>query len=342
VTATSRGRFVVIGENIHATRVLMRNGPRVAALPDGRPALSFTDEGDANRHLSVPDGAIEGSGDKQKVKHVKAAVLAGLAGGEDAALGLGYVRFLARRQAETGAEYLDLNVDEVSNDVEGRVAAIRWLVTAVDDATPAKLALDSSAYEVLRAGLDAAARTAGAPLLNSASLERLDVLDLAAAEGCPVVLAASGEGAMPASANERVANGLRIIEAATGRGLTLDALYVDALVVPVAVDAEVGRHFLDAVRALRAAVGPDIHLTGGLSNVSFGLPLRRLINDVFIDLAAGAGADSGIIDPVANDPRRIFLQDRGSRAYQLAASLLTGRDPYATEFLTAYRAGELA
>lgn len=342
MTGTAPRLFLVIGENIHATRVLLRSGARVAALPDGRPALPFTDEVGVGRLLPVPEAALDGTGERQKVKHVKAAVLAGLAGGPDAELGRGYVRFLARRQAEAGAAYLDLNVDEAGNDLDVRVAAMRWLVAAVEDATPAALALDSSAPEVLRAGLESATRAGRAPLLNSASLERLDVLDLAAAERCAVVLGAVGERGMPASAQDRVANAERIVEEATRRGMALGALHVDPLVLPVAVEPEVGAWFLEAVRTLRATYGPEIHLTGGLSNVSFGLPLRKLLNDVFIDLAAEAGADSGIIDPVASDPRRIFAQDRSTRAYRLAADLLTGRDPYGMEFLAAYRAGELA
>jgi 5-methyltetrahydrofolate--homocysteine methyltransferase len=342
MTDTARGRFIVIGENIHATRVLLRTGVRVASLPDGRPALPFIDDDGAERLLPVPDAALDGSGEKQKVKHVKAALLAGLAGGRDAELGRGYVRFLARRQADAGADYLDLNVDETSNDLDLRVAAMRWLVGAVEDATTAAVALDSSSPEVLRAGLLAAARTAGPPLLNSASLERLDVLDLAAAEGCAVVLGATGEHGMPASAADRVANGERIVAQATGRGMALGALHVDPLVLPVAVEPEVGAWFLGAVSTLRSKYGPQIHITGGLSNVSFGLPLRKLLNDVFLDLAAEAGADSGIIDPLASDPRRIVGLDRDTRAYRLAADLLTGRDAFGMEFLAAYRAGGLA
>jgi hypothetical protein len=341
MTDTRRGPFIVIGENIHATRILLRIGARVGSLPDGRPALPFTDDGGTDHLLLVPDAALEGSGEKQKVKHVKAAVLAGLAGGADGELGRGYVRFLARRQAEAGADYLDLNVDEVSNDVEVRIEAMRWLVAAVEDATPAALAFDSSAPEVLGAGLATAARTAGAPLLNSASLERIDVLDLAAAEGCAVVLGATGSGSMPGSAQERIANSERIVEEAARRGIAHSRMHVDPLVMPVAVEPEVGAWFLEAVGTLRERFGPEIHLTGGLSNVSFGMPLRKLLNDVFIDLAAAAGADSGIIDPVASDPRQIFVQDRKSRAYGMAADLLTGRDAYGMEFLSAFRAGEL-
>ncbi len=334
--------FIVIGENIHATRVLLRSGARVGALADGSPALPFTDDEGAARLLPVPATALEGAGERQKVKHVKAAVVAGLGSGPDAELGRGYVRHLARRQAEAGAHYLDLNVDEVANDLDTRVAAMRWLVAAVEDATPVALSFDSSAPEVMRAGLETATRAAGAPLLNSASLERLDVLDLAAAEGCSAVLGAVGASGMPASAAERVANGERIVAEATRRGLALGALHVDPLVLPVAVEPEVGAWFLDAVRTLRATFGPEIHLTGGLSNVSFGMPLRKLLNDVFIDLAAEAGADSGIIDPVASDPRRIFAQDRTTRAYSLASDLLAGRDAFGMTFLAAYRAGELA
>jgi Pterin binding enzyme len=340
MTKTLGGPFIIIGENIHATRVVLRSGQRVATLPDGRPGLPFTDEFGRGQILPVPDGAIDGPvGPKQKVKHVKAAVLTGQ--GADPELGRGYVRAMARRQAEAGAHFLDLNVDEVTTDIEGQLAAMRWLVGAVEDATDVGLALDSSSGEVLRAGLAACTRRAGVPLLNSAARDRLDVLDLAAAEGCSVVLSATGLGGMPASADERGANARNLIEAATARGLGLRDLYVDALVMPVAVDPAVGGYFLDAVRTLRTAFGPELHLTGGLSNVSFGLPVRKLINDVFIDLAATAGADSGIIDPVANDPRRIFAQDRAARPYRLAADLLTGADPYGGEFLLAFRRGEL-
>jgi 5-methyltetrahydrofolate--homocysteine methyltransferase len=343
MTDTLHRPFIVIGENIHATRVVLRGGQRVAALPDGRPGLPFTDESGTDRILPIPDAALDGpEGPKQKVKHVKAAVVAGQ--GDDAKgaeLGRGYVRAMARRQAEAGAHYLDLNVDEVTTDVDSRVAAMRWLVDAVEDATDVALALDSSSVEALREGLAACTRRAGPPLLNSAALDRLEVLDLAAAECCSVVLSATGVSGMPTNADERTANARGLIEVAIARGLSLRDLHVDALVMPVAVDPEVAGYFLDAVSSLRAAFGPELHLTGGLSNVSFGLPVRKLINDVFIDLAATAGADSGIIDPVANDLRRIFGQDRQARPYRLAADLLMGADPYGGEFLMAFRAGEL-
>jgi 5-methyltetrahydrofolate--homocysteine methyltransferase len=338
---TRHGPFRVIGENIHATRVLRAGGSALANLADGAPALRFLDEDGVDRLLPVPAAAIEGSGDRAKVRHVKAAVLAGLDGGEHAELGRGYVRWLARRQVAAGADWLDCNVDEVSTDLDRRIAAIRWLVAAVEDATAVPLSLDSSSTDVLRAGLAALGSTSGVTLLNSAALDRLDVLDLAAAEGCHAVLAATGTGGMPTSAAERVANARGIVDAALARGMTEGSLHVDPLVLPVAVDPVHGAAFLDAVREIRAAFGPALHVTGGLSNVSFGLPARRLLNDVFIDLAANAGADSGIIDPIANNPARAIGQDPETRAYRLAADLLTGADPFGAAFIAAFRAGEV-
>jgi 5-methyltetrahydrofolate--homocysteine methyltransferase len=147
---------------------------------------------------------------------------------------------------------------------------------------------------------------------------------------------------MPANADERVANAVQLIDAAVGRGIAPETLYVDPLVLPVAVEPDAPCHVIEAARLLRARYGASIHLTGGLSNVSFGMPERHLLNDVFIDLAAAAGIDSGIIDPVASDLERVFAADRDARPYRLAADLLLGRDPFGGAYVAAFRAGELA
>jgi 5-methyltetrahydrofolate--homocysteine methyltransferase len=342
-TTASGTPFIVIGENIHATRVVLRSGKSVTMGPDGRESVRYVDARGAEHLLPIPEEVTAGQEFANgRVKQVRAAVVNGMSGGPDAEAGIDFIRSLAQRQEAARADYLDLNVDEVTPDPARQVAAIRWLVGVVEAASTLPIALDSSSAAVIDAGLAASSRETSAILLNSASIERLDVLDLAARGGGPVVLSAAGAGSMPANAGERVANAERMINAALDRGIGLGRLHVDALVLPVAVDPEVGSYYLDAVRRLRTTYGPDIHLTGGFSNVSFGLPARRLVNDVFIGLAADAGADSGIIDPLAADSDRVFGIDRGSHAYRLAADLLTGVDPYGMEFLTAFRSGELA
>jgi 5-methyltetrahydrofolate--homocysteine methyltransferase len=132
-----------------------------------------------------------------------------------------------------------------------------------------------------------------------------------------------------------------MVERALALGISMDLIYVDPLVFPISVDGRFGEHCLDAIRELRARYGPEVHITGGLSNVSFGIPQRRLINDVFLVLAIEAGADSGIIDPIANDVERALGLDREARPFQLALDVLSGADRNCRAYMKAYRAGEL-
>jgi cobalamin-dependent methionine synthase I len=349
-TSTTGRRLIVIGENLHATRVVKRDGPNVTTLPDGRPAIAFRDAGGGPATLPLPAAMLDGAdATSPRVKHVRAALLAGLAaeGSDeasilaDAAAARRYVEAMAARQVAAGADYLDVNVDEVADDLPTRIAAMEWLVRTLTETSGHPLALDSSASEILLAGLDALPADAPRPVLNSASYERLDVLDLAAARRCPVVLSAAAGTEMPSTADAKVAAGTRILEAALERGIAPDACHVDVLVLPVAVDPEAGRAFLEAVARLRERHGPGVHLSGGLSNVSFGMPVRRILNEAFIDLALEAGLDSAIVDPVGTDLERAMQPDRTTETYRLAADALLGRDPYCVDFLTAYREGTL-
>lgn len=334
--------FLVVGENIHATRVVRRAGRHAVEESDGRVGVAFEGPDGEPRvlpvHPAIASGRDFAAG---RVKHVASAVRWGLDDGPEAPDAVAYVRALAARQEAAGADFLDLNADETAADTGTRVAAMEWLVAAVEPAAGVPLAIDSSDPAVLRAGVAACRRAQGAPLVNSVSLDRPELLEWVAGD-CPVVLAASGSGSMPADADERVRHATVLLEAAFRAGVTPSAAFLDPLVLPIGVVPEGGVHVLDAARRLRAAFGPELHLTGGLSNVSFGMPERRLLNDVFIDLAAEAGFDGGIIDPVASDLGRVFAQDREAQPWRLAADLLLGRDPFGAEYVTAFRAGRLA
>ena len=140
---------------------------------------------------------------------------------------------------------------------------------------------------------------------------------------------------------QRVDNASHMIDLAFDKGIAPGDIHVDLLVFPISVDSQYGRHFLDAVRQIHDKYGPDIHITGGMSNVSFGLPARRLVNDVFVNLAIEAGADGGIIDPVARPIQGVVKLDKQSKGYQLARAMLMGEDMFCEAFITAFRAGEL-
>jgi cobalamin-dependent methionine synthase I len=339
-----KSEFCVIGENIHTTRVVLRAGKLVAADPTGKESVRYTTVAGEARYLPIPE-PIKQRQDYQegRVKHVMIAIRAAMSGAKpEAGEGMTYLRAMIDKQIKGGADYLDLNVDEISLRLEEQKTAMRWLARTVEELSPAPLSIDSSNLEILAAGLEVCQGKAGPPLLNSASLERIEALDIANRRRLPVVVTAAGASGMPQNTEERVENAMRIVEAALAKGIPPERMHVDALVFPISVDSRFGNHCLDAFRRLRERLGPEIHLTGGLSNVSFGLPCRKLINEVFMNLAVDAGADSGIVDPVANDLNSVFLADRSSRPYQLAEDMLLGRDRNCKNFLRAYRKGELA
>ena len=337
--------FKVIGENIHTTRVLRRKGKRISDLAGGTQAVNYRTKAGELRYLLIPEEFKKTQDyDEGRVKHVQIAVRGAMAGGEQAAEGLRYLQRLAERQEDAGAYFLDLNVDEISLYPEQQQAAMRWLVATMKQASRLPLSIDSSNVDIIRAGLEAwndGGSGNGRGLLNSASLERLDALDLAREHDVQAIVTAAGKSGMPSDTAERVANASRVVDAALAKGMPAGDIYVDPLVFPIAVDQDFGNHCLAAIRALRERYGAEIHITGGFSNVSFGMPARRLINDVFLRLAIDAGADSGILDPVTSHIDSVLGLDRSTRHYRLAEDLLLGNDEYCAAFIRAHRKGEL-
>jgi 5-methyltetrahydrofolate--homocysteine methyltransferase len=354
MTSFERIPFSIIGENVHATRSYARQGKNLVSV-GGEERLAFRDAAGAKRTCPIA-APVAASAEfaKNKVKHVRNALLLGLGGDgvlggektgpvspEAAADARDYLVAAAVRQQRAGAHYIDVNVDEIDADEGVRVAAMEWLVRLLEPALAVPVSLDSSSLAVLEGGFRASGARSGPLLLNSASAERPEALDLAAANGAAVVLSAAGSGALPSTVQGRLDNADVIYAAAMERGIDPADCHVDLLVLPVAVDAEAGTAFLDAARRFRAEHGPEVRITGGLSNVSFGLPNRKLLNDAFIALAMDAGVDSGIVDPIAVDIARIRSLDRGARPFQVAADVLTGVDQFAMDYLAAHRAGEL-
>jgi 5-methyltetrahydrofolate--homocysteine methyltransferase len=114
----------------------------------------------------------------------------------------------------------------------------------------------------------------------------------------------------------------------------MDDRYLDPLVFPIGAGPEFGGHYLDAVRKIREMF-PDVHIFGGHSNVSFGLPDRKLLNSTFVSLAIIAGCDALMVDPIMNPPRQF-------NDFLFAANALTGKDEYSVKYLKYTRANAAA
>ena len=122
----------------------------------------------------------------------------------------------------------------------------------------------------------------------------------------------------------------QVINETRRAGVPDEKLYIDPLVMTIATNTQAAQTTFNTMRAIRAQF-PQAHISCGLSNVSFGLPVRSLINRTFLVLAVDAGMDTAIIDP----------NDRELQAAMRAADLLQGRDKHCLGYTRAYRAGLL-
>lgn len=232
----------------------------------------------------------------------------------------------ARRQVEAGADVLDVN-----GGVEGRDAEyLPWLVRVVQDAVDVPLCLDSPNPEALRRALPLCKQQ---PMINSitAEPERLEqFLPLVKEHKTRIIALCIGAAGMPSGVEDRLATASGLVETLTKAGVPLEDIYVDPGLFPVSSAPEQPRSALE-VFGLVTQRYPQVHTIGGMSNVSFGLPLRRLLNTVFLSMAMARGLDSAIVDPC----------DQQLMASIAAAEALLGRDEYCASYLRAYRQGKL-
>ena len=141
-----------------------------------------------------------------------------------------------------------------------------------------------------------------------------------------VALCMSDEG-MPETADQRLKIAEKLVEGLTKNNVALENIYVDPLVQPVATNTRFGVEFLEAVERIMNG-WPGIHTMCGLSNISYGLPERKFMNQTFMTMAIAKGLDGAIINPL----------DKRMMATIIAAEALDGRDDYCMKYLQAYRA----
>lgn len=238
-----------------------------------------------------------------------------------------FVQDLARSQVDAGANYLDVNA---GTNPDREPEDLVWLVETVQAAVAVPLCLDSANPRALAAAIPTAGQT---PMINSISGEpsRLgQILPLAARHGCRIIALALDDQGIPKDVDGRMAVVRQLLAATRAAGMADESVYVDPLVMAIATDNQSGAVTLETMERVRAEY-PEAHLTGGLSNASFGLPARSLVNQAFLTLALGAGMDSAIMDPT----------DRALCGALLAAEVVLGRDRHCLTYNRAFRAGKI-
>lgn len=236
-----------------------------------------------------------------------------------------FISQLAISQVEAGSTYLDVNA---GTSPQREAEDMAWLVSTVQEATGTPLCLDSANPEALKAGLALIKQT---PLINSVSgeknrIENILPLALEYKTGL-ILLALDDKTGIPSTSEGRLEIIVHLVDLAKDGGLTEEQLFVDPLVTAISTGDTNGMITFDTIRKTRETY-PAAHITCGLSNISFGMPLRSLINQTFMAMCIQVGLDCAIIDP----------NDRNLKGIMLSAEMLMGKDRFCQKFSREFRA----
>lgn len=236
-----------------------------------------------------------------------------------------FVQDLARRQVEGGAHYIDVNTAQGDNEHED----MEWIVRVVQEAVQVPLCIDTTDAEVAEIGLKNCQQKA---MLNSISMEkeRLEgMLPLIKKYGCSVIGLTMDDNGIPKTVEERVRIAGELVEVFKREGLDLNELYLDPLVLPLAVSSDNGVIFFRCLQEIKGKY--QVKTVSGLSNVSHQMPKRKLINRYFLAICMAHGMDVAIMDST----------DRKLTSAVIATELLLNKDRFGRNYLKAHRSDVL-
>ena len=232
-----------------------------------------------------------------------------------------------KKQTEAGASYIDVNAGaRIGHEKEDMI----WLLDVVEKATDLPLCLDSPDPNILEMAYGMVNKR---PMVNSISLEKdrfEPMIEFLKGKDCRIVALCMDDSGMPKTADDIVSRARILVSKLENIGFERDDIFIDPLVQPIGVDTGNGKMVMRAVRTIMNEL-QGVHTTGGLSNISYGLPQRKIINRCFLAMMVANGLDSAILDPL----------DRKVMEVVLTADMVAGNDDYCMQFIKATRSGTI-
>lgn len=205
-------------------------------------------------------------------------------------------------QLDAGADLLDVNTGPGRDDPAGDMV---WLIKTIQDATDARLSLDSPSFKTQQAGLNECKREA---LINSTTAEQKRMerfFPLAKEFGAEIVCLTINEKGIPNTVEGRTELGMMLLTSAMDQGISQDKIFLDGVVLPITAAQDQCSVLLETVTALRALSSPPPRTLVGLSNVSSGAEEKSLLNRTYLAMLRGRGVDAAIVDPNDEDLMKI-------------------------------------
>jgi 5-methyltetrahydrofolate--homocysteine methyltransferase len=233
----------------------------------------------------------------------------------------------AKDQTEAGADFIDVNAGIfVGKEPE----YLKWLVQTVQDVTETPCAIDSPDPGAVEAALSV---HQGIPMINSISLEKErydNLMPIVAGTDMKVIALCMSDEGMPQTVDDRLKIAEKLVNGLVQNNVSVENIFVDPLVQPLSVNDLFGLEFLNAIELIMKRF-EGVHTACGLSNISYGLPARKFMNQTFMAMAIAKGLDGAIVNPL----------DKKMMANIIAAEALVGKDEFCTNYIAAYRAQKL-
>ncbi|MGM9567664.1 MAG: methyltetrahydrofolate cobalamin methyltransferase [Clostridia bacterium] len=236
-----------------------------------------------------------------------------------------FIRDLVRHQAEAGVDYLDVCA---GTGTEQELAALSWLIEIVQDETNIPLCVDSPDALIIKEVLPKVKRCG---LINSVSGEgnKCDIIYplIQNTEWKVIALTCDNDG-IPETAEKKTAIAEKLIQKAADHQIAPEQIFIDPLVLSLSAVNNCMISFMETVQNIKK-IYPTVHTVSGLSNISYGMPYRKIVNMNFLALALSAGMDAAIMDP----------ENRDMVATVYAVEALLNQDKYCRKYNRAFRQG---
>ncbi len=238
------------------------------------------------------------------------------------------IQDLAKKQYEAGATYIDVNAGMFYEDEPQR---LEWLVKTIQEVIDAPFSIDSPSASAIEKALKV--NRNGKPIINSITDEKErynSILPLITQYKTGIIALCMDDTGMPETVDDRVTIAERLVEKLSKEGVSLPDIYIDPMVRPVGTGSHYGVVAIETIRRVKSEF-PDVHIACGLSNISFGIPARKLMNQSFLIAAMTAGMDGAILDPL----------DRKLMSFLYAGEALLGIDDFCMNYIMKFREGLL-
>ncbi len=239
-----------------------------------------------------------------------------------------FIKKEIKKQIECGAHYVDLNAG-IGKGREREKEDIKWLIETLYEVGDYAVSIDSSDPEVIEFGLSIV--KSSDKIINSINFEKEKIEKMIPVikkyPESKIICLTMDENGIPYDYRKKVEIADKLIKILNEVGIKGENIYIDCLVQPVSVDTKNGIMFLKALKEIKERF--NVKTTCGLSNVSFGLPNRKIVNKYFLALCIYEGLDSAIVDPTIPDIREAIC----------LAEMLTDKDEFCMNYITSIKRG---